>query len=403
MAQKNPIVINNIGNISKSVKNGEIGKFTISEPISAYGNISKVSFSCSMKVSNGPTRDVCYSIINIGNTEIYKYDGAHDGSTSYSIGPLDITNQVVNNNGIVNFINNSSMIFSGYSNKGTIGGVINTAKWEITNIKIEIQYSIPDYTIKVTPGVGCSKVKINDSNNTEIIVEAGTEVKLSAENTEGYHWGSWDNGNESNPYTFTVTSDLNLIANFIENQYYIKFLPNGGTGQENIVGPIKYTESYYLPFNNFTGPTYTFYYDYNNATSVAFPTENIDIERSFDGWKYTKDDGNITLYFDGAQVVKLTSENNKTIEFFAIWNPEVNVLLPQPTKKYYAFLGWLDIVSQTTMYEPTTTPIKFNSNQAFIAKWKKNHYRAYLGDKDLETMYKKSRKIEKIFVGTTEV
>ena len=43
---------------------------------------------------------------------------------------------------------------------------------------------------------------------------AGTECTLTATPTAGYVFVNWSDGSTENPYTFTVTSDVNIVANF---------------------------------------------------------------------------------------------------------------------------------------------------------------------------------------------
>ena len=45
-------------------------------------------------------------------------------------------------------------------------------------------------------------------------VVGGTEVTLTAEAADGYKFTGWSNGETANPYTFTVTEDVDLVANF---------------------------------------------------------------------------------------------------------------------------------------------------------------------------------------------
>ena len=44
--------------------------------------------------------------------------------------------------------------------------------------------------------------------------EYGSSATVTATPSEGCHFVRWNNGVETNPYTFTVYSDVNLIANF---------------------------------------------------------------------------------------------------------------------------------------------------------------------------------------------
>lgn len=60
----------------------------------------------------------------------------------------------------------------------------------------------------------------------------GTECTLTATPNAGYVFVSWSDGTTANPYTFTVTSDVNLVATF-KHEDGIKVTFNGASWNAN--------------------------------------------------------------------------------------------------------------------------------------------------------------------------
>ncbi len=102
------------------------------------------------------------------------------------------------------------------------------------------------YTITVSvndPAMGSATV----NGNTTATVTGGTEVTLTATPNPGYHFDHWSTGSTENPFSFTVTSDVSIMAYFEANptpQYTITVTANdpamgsvsgGGTYDEGSV------------------------------------------------------------------------------------------------------------------------------------------------------------------------
>ena len=102
------------------------------------------------------------------------------------------------------------------------------------------------YTITVSvndPVMGSATV----NGNTTATVTGGTEVTLTATPNPGYHFDHWSTGSTENPFSFTVTSDVSIMAYFEANptpQYTITVTANdpamgsvsgGGTYDEGSV------------------------------------------------------------------------------------------------------------------------------------------------------------------------
>ena len=72
-------------------------------------------------------------------------------------------------------------------------------------------------------------------------IELGTNIEAKATTTcEGYFFINWTDANGNvvstdNPFTFTLSSDIELTANFKANQYNVKFIVNGETVSEEML------------------------------------------------------------------------------------------------------------------------------------------------------------------------
>jgi hypothetical protein len=112
---------------------------------------------------------------------------------------------------------------------------------ELTAVFVPEAYNI---TVSVNdPAMGSATV----NGNTTATVTGGTEVTLTATPNPGYHFDHWSTGSTENPFSFTVTSDVSIMAYFEANptpQYTITVTANdpamgsvsgGGTYDEGSV------------------------------------------------------------------------------------------------------------------------------------------------------------------------
>ena len=96
-----------------------------------------------------------------------------------------------------------------------------------------VSLTLPSYTVTVTAENGT--VEGADK------YEHGTVVTLTATPASGYKFVNWTSGetvvSTENPYKFTVTADVDLVANFVKDQ---------GTALDNLnttVAPVKMIEN----------------------------------------------------------------------------------------------------------------------------------------------------------------
>ena len=73
-------------------------------------------------------------------------------------------------------------------------------------------------------------------------VNAGESFTVTAYPNTGYHFVSWTMGDSvistANPYTFTVNADVNLVANFAENDSTLTYYTLIVTSQDNEMGSV---------------------------------------------------------------------------------------------------------------------------------------------------------------------
>lgn len=278
------------------------------------------------------------------------------------------------------------------------------------------------------------------------------QATLTAIPADGYKFTEWDDGTTDNPKIITVTSNATYIANFSPISYKISYDANGGTGSMADTVTTFGTATVLRP-NSFSSPKYNVNLSVNGGN---LNQTNYSLDRTFLGWK---DTGSITAYngeeftylqFDApyyanadinvyewaggyhkynliyhyvaagrdegrnpidpngepgyypnqATVTSLTTNEGYKVPLLAGWG-SAQLILPTPTRKYHEFLGWDDGIS---IY-PAGYNLEINSNNVTLtARWKKNHYRAFVGIDDLQDIYaRKNKKISRIFLGTDEI
>ena len=70
----------------------------------------------------------------------------------------------------------------------------------------------------------------------DTIADYLTEIQVSATANYGYHFSQWSDGNTDNPRTFSLTKDINLVAQFDKNQYQCLINCDNDRGNSNING-----------------------------------------------------------------------------------------------------------------------------------------------------------------------
>ena len=146
----------------------------------------------------------------------------------------------------------------------------------------------------------------------------------------GYTFTGWYTDEAcTNKYTEDyVTGDITLYAGFQAHTYSIKFNANSGSGtMDNL--PMTYDTAKALTANGFTKEHY-----------------------SFNGWA-TSADGDV-VYANNAEVNNLTTEDNATVELFAVWERS-EVCVSFVSESNTVATTWIAIGTKATLPE---TPVK---------------------------------------------
>lgn len=109
----------------------------------------------------------------------------------------------------------------------------------ITVTAIFAPATVTTYTVSVSTANGDMGSAVPIGNNT---VVAGESFTVTAYPNAGYHFVSWTMGDSvistANPYTFTVNSDVYLVANFAENDSTLTYYTLTVTSQDNEMGSV---------------------------------------------------------------------------------------------------------------------------------------------------------------------
>ncbi len=168
--------------------------------------------------------------------------------------------------------------------------------------------------------------------------DSGAEATVTAIPTTGYEFVNWTSGEEevskANPYTFTVTEDVSLTANFQATTFTISYELDGGQLAEGDTNPGEYTiESEAIELKNPTKTGYTFAgwlkdgeeTPSTKATIATGTTGNLKFTAQWTINQYT-----ITFDTDGgSEVASITAAYESTLTKPA-----------DPTKEGYDFAGW---------------------------------------------------------------
>ncbi len=106
------------------------------------------------------------------------------------------------------------------------------------------------------------------------VYDSGTQVTVSATPATGYKFVNWTSGETAvstdNPYVFTVTDDINLVANFAPNQYTMTFVLDNN--EDNVVKTQDYNSTLEAPTPTKNGYTFK---GWNPEVPATVPAENM--------------------------------------------------------------------------------------------------------------------------------
>ncbi len=172
--------------------------------------------------------------------------------------------------------------------------------------------AVPVYTLNVKSGMeGAGKIAVNPSGNE---FDAGTEITLSVTENFGYHFTSWTDaqGNvvsDKNPYTFEISANTDLTANFDKNNVYAlnyTAIDDMGNkyGNQNLVT--------FLPAGNIVDGVHY----YEEGTDVKLTVANNKI-LSFTGWEDGTTNAERIINMDGEKTVTV---NYAVADYIVAWD-----------------------------------------------------------------------------------
>ena len=172
--------------------------------------------------------------------------------------------------------------------------------------------AVPVYTLNVKLGTeGAGKIAVNPSGNE---FDAGTEITLSVTENFGYHFTSWTDaqGNvvsDKNPYTFEISANTDLTANFDKNNVYAlnyTAIDDMGNkyGNQNLVT--------FLPEGNIVDGVHY----YEEGTDVKLTVANNKI-LSFTGWEDGTTNAERIINMDGEKSVTV---NYAVADYIVAWD-----------------------------------------------------------------------------------
>jgi len=177
------------------------------------------------------------------------------------------------------------------------------------------------------------------------VYEAGTTATLTATPIEGYHFANWSDGEEANPYEFTVTEDISLSASFAPSQYTMTFVLDNG--EENVVKTQDYGTELTAPAD-LTKTGFTFK-GWSPEVPATVPASNQTFTAQWERNSYK-----LTWDVDGVKTESMV------LYEAPITKPD------DPEKDGYTFAGWTPDVVETMPAEDVTYTATWTINQYSI-------------------------------------
>ena len=156
-------------------------------------------------------------------------------------------------------------------------------------------------------------------------VEVNGEVTVTATPNEGYHFTNWIVGEEvvstNAAYTFIVSENVNLVANFAPNQYTITYDLGGGELAEGYENPLTYTvESDDITLANPTLDGFTFAGWI--GTDLSEPTIDVIIAKGSTGNR------SYTATWNAATAIAAMPVDNKSVNVYDLQGRLIRSKLP---------------------------------------------------------------------------
>ncbi|MBQ4510256.1 MAG: InlB B-repeat-containing protein [Clostridia bacterium] len=208
----------------------------------------------------------------------------------------------------------------------------------------------PTYTVTFNTNGG--------SSIEAITVEEGASINNQSVAKTGYIHGGWTLNGEAVNFPYQVKSDIKLDAVFTPVKYEIQYFLNGGTNSSD--NPQSYTIEDTVLLQAPTRENYAFVGWYANVDLSGETVEEISKGST----------EKITLYAKWKTAYKIEYELNGGINNVSnpdTYAPEQEVVLSEPTREGYEFLGWyLDSGFRNKADKIT---LGSSGSKKFYAKW----------------------------------
>ena len=215
-----------------------------------------------------------------------------------------------------------------------------TFTWNLTDKKLTVAYPpLPKHKVTATVNPAESGTVTGTDE-----YEQGSEATLTATPAAGYTFIGWSNGETANPYTFEVTKDVTLTANFKLKSYTITATATNGT----VTGAGTYDHGTSVTLTATPAEGYTF----KNWTVAGTGTEKsveakytftvtepIDLVANFELKTYTVK----FLNYDG-EVLQSSTVNHGETPVYSGKTPE----RPADAQYTYTFNGWDNAIAAAT-------------------------------------------------------
>lgn len=194
-----------------------------------------------------------------------------------------------------------------------------------SDITIDVTYTAIEYTITFNTDGGNAINSVNAFFNTDVVLP--TPVKARHEFLGWYD----ENDNKVNieDFMYTYSSDITLIAKWVQNEFYIELDANNGELPDVYpTGYDKNNDEILLPDATRLGYTFLGWYDEDNNLYLSIAANS---ETDFDLIaKWEANEYEVTFNVDGGEAI-----SSYTATFDSNYN------LPITTKAEFVFNGWL--------------------------------------------------------------
>lgn len=277
--------------------------------------------------------------------------------------------------------------------------------YTINEVRLDITYEIPKYTITLNKGTGCASVSGGGT------YDRGASATISCTSLPGYDIGGsgivkWQDsaGNivfDYTPQTFNIYQNYNLTCNIYPNVYFIEYSPGFygdyiNSTMERVFNA-HYDEDFTIHSNTF------FKVNTNHSITINFKDGDTISPmvkyREFDRW-YSEDTG---AYYTAGQVVKnLTATHGATITLTAQWKAPYFTVPTPADKDGYEFVGW---EYQGTIYPPGASfkPKDNLISATAIAVWNRLKIEDVYGGNNKAGVYVANTECKAVYVGNTQV